>query len=102
MNIVLNIALALSIISFVASSAPFTPMIFVSGLTALIAMTGIWQGHTRRGLLTAYFAIGAFIVSPAVFNAETAEGWLVSLLALGAAAATVMYWTYRRSQNQPY
>lgn len=101
MTIVLNIALVLSIISFVAGSAPFTPIVFVSGLTALIAMVGIWQGHTRRGLLTAYFSIGAFVVSPVVFRVEPVEGWLVAVSVTGAAGAIVMYWTYRRSLCRP-
>jgi hypothetical protein len=100
MTIVLNFALVLSIISFVLSSAPYTPMVFVSGLTALIAIVGIWQGHTRRGLLTVYFAIGAFIVSPAMLRIEPVEWWLVALPAIGAAGSIVMYWTYRKSQKQ--
>lgn len=102
MTIVLNIALALSIISFVPSSAPLTSMVFISGLTALIAVVGIWQGYTRRGLLTIYFAIGAFVVSPIVFRVEPVEVWLVALPAIGAAGAIVMYWTYRRSQNRAF
>ena len=97
MTIVMNIALALSVISFVLSSAPVTSMVFMSGLIAAIAVVGIWQGHTRRGLLAIYFAIGAFIVSPIVFRVEPLMGWLVALPAIGAAGAIVMYWTYRRN-----
>ena len=63
MPVVLNIALALSIISFAPSAAAFTPMIFVSGVAALIAVAGIWQGHIRRGLPTVFFAVGAAAVS---------------------------------------
>ena len=102
MTIVMNIALALSIISFALGSAPFTSMAFISGLTALIAVVGIWQGYIRRGLLTVYFAIGAFVVSPIVFPVEPLEAWLVALTVIGAAGAIVMFWTYRGSQNRSF
>jgi hypothetical protein len=101
-TIVLNIALALSIISFAPSAAAFTPMIFMSGLAALIALAGIWQGHYRRGLLTIFFAVGAAIVSPIVFGVEPVDRWLIALPVIGATVAAVMYWKYRRHQNRSH
>jgi len=102
MTIVLNIALTLSIISFATSAAVFTPMIFVSGLAAMVALVGIWQGHIRRGVLTIFFSVGAAIVSPIVFGIEPVDRWLVVLPAIGASGAAVMYWQYRRHQIQSH
>ena len=99
MTILSNIALALSIISFAASAAAFTPMIFASGATALFALVGIWQGHIRRGLLTVFFTVGAVIVSPIVFAVEPVERWLVALSAIGAFGAAIMYWGYSRQEK---
>ena len=101
MSIALNIALALSIISFVPSAAAFTPMIFVSGLATLIALVGIWQGHFRRGALTIFFAVSAAVVSPVVFGIEPVDRWLIALPAIGATGAIVMYWSYRRQRSKP-
>jgi hypothetical protein len=99
MTIALNIALALSIISFAPSAAAFTPMIFVSGLATLIALVGIRQGHIRRGALTIFFAASAAVVSPIAFGVEPVDRWLIVLSLIGAMGAAVMYWGYSRQQS---
>ena len=100
MTIALNIALALSIISFVPSAAAFTPMVFVSGLAALIGLVGIWRMHVRRGALTVFFGAGAAVVSPIVFGVEPADPWLIGIPVIGAIGAVVMCLGYRRIQSQ--
>jgi len=101
MTIALNIALALSVLSLLPSAAAFTPMVYVSGLTTLIAVFGIWQGHVRRGALTIFFAISAAIVSPIVFGIEPAGRWLIAQHLVGTLSAVVMYWDYRRQRSLP-
>ena len=102
MTIASNIALALSIISFAPSAAAFTPMIFVSGFATLIALVGIWQGHTRRGALTIFFTASAAVVSPIALGVEPVDRWLIVLPLIGATGAVVMYWGYRRQRRQPH
>tara|TARA_R110002073_G_scaffold60507_1_gene152123 strand:+ start:119 stop:355 length:237 start_codon:yes stop_codon:yes gene_type:complete len=63
-------------------------------------MLGIWQGYILRGLLAVYFAIRAFIVSPVLIRLETVDGWLIAMPAFGTVGALIMYWNYRRRQNQ--
>ena len=96
MHIVLNIALALSILAVVPSAAAFTPVILISGIAALIAVVAIWRGYLRRGLLTVYFAICAFIVSPMFFDFERVEWLLVALLLAGIIGGAGALWDYKR------
>jgi len=102
MAIVMNVALAMSVISLAPSAAAFTPMVFASAIAALVAVVGIWQGHIRRGLLTVFFAVGAALVSPTMFGVEAVEWWLIALYAVGTTSAAVMYWRYKKNQNNPF
>ena len=99
MQVVLNIALVLSILAFVSSAAAFTPSILVSGVVALIAVVAIQQGFARRGLLTLYFAICAFLSSPMIFNIESVDKVLVACALFGMIGAIVLYWHYKRSRS---
>lgn len=99
MQVVLNVALVLSILAFVSTAAAFTPSILVSGIAALIAVVAIQQGFARRGLLALYFAICAFLISPMLFDIESVDKLLVACPLFGLIGAIVLYWHYKRSGN---
>jgi hypothetical protein len=99
MQVVLNIALVLSILAFIPSAAAFTPSILVSGVAALFAVVAIQRGFLRRGLLTIYFAICAFLVSPMIFDIESVDKYLVAFPVVGLVGSIVLFWHYKRSRN---
>ena len=99
MQVVLNVALVLSILAFVPSAAAFTPSILVSGAAALIAVVAIQQGFARRGLLTLYFAMCAFLISPMIFDIESVDKVFVACALFGLIGAIVLFWHYKRSGN---
>ena len=99
MQVVLNIALAMSILALTLSAAPFTPSIFISGVAAMIAVVAIRRGFLRRGLITLYFAISAFIVSPIIFDIESVHEYLVAFAIIGLVGSIILFWNYKRSQK---
>jgi len=94
-----NAALALAIVSFLLSSAAFTPMVFAAWFAAVIGAKGVWLGHVRRGLLTIYFAAGATIVSPIYMKIQAVDLLLIAIPITGALMAFVSWWTYRQSKE---
>lgn len=96
MHFAINVALVLSILAFIPSAAAFTPAIVVSALAAVIAVFAIRAGHIRRAVLTIYFAVCAFIVSPIIFEIGSVDRYLVAFSGLGIVCAGIMYWQYRR------
>jgi hypothetical protein len=94
-----NTALALAIVSFLLSSAAFTPMVFAAWFAAAIGAIGVWLGHVRRGLLTIYFAVGATIVSPIFMKIQSVDLLLIAIPIIGALIALVSWWTYRQSKE---
>ena len=99
MQVVLNIALVLSILALIPSAAAFTPSILVSGVAAMIAVVAIQRGFLRRGLITIYFAMSAFIVSPIIFDIDSVDKYLVAFAVFGLVGSIALFWHYKRSEN---
>jgi len=94
-----NTALTLAIVSFLLSSAAFTPAVFVAWFSVAMGAIGVWQGHLRRGFLTIYFAVGATIVSPIFMEFGAVDLLLIAIPTIGALIASVFWWNYRQSQK---
>ncbi len=96
MTRIVNTTLALAILSFLLSSAAFTPMVFVAWLAAVIGAMGVWLGHVRRGLLTIYFAVGATIVSPLFMKIRSVD---LLLIAIPITGALIAFFSWRSDQH---
>jgi uncharacterized membrane protein len=98
MNLIANFGLVLAAIAVVPSAGAFTPAIFVSAVAAILGLIAIGFGHKRRGVMTIYLALSAAILSPALFDMQRQEIWLIVLTTVGTLLASLLYLDYRRSE----
>jgi hypothetical protein len=91
-----GIALALSLISFVLGTAPFTPATFLSVVALPLAVFSYFLGARRLAMLTIYWITASFLVVPVSETLQFRVDFLLVILGIGGLVLTaILYVTHR-------
>ena len=95
-----SIALVMAMLSFVLSSAPFTPAIALVVLSVPLALFAGLLGSWRLAVVTIYFSIASLFVVPISSELSFRIDYLLVLMGVvGAVIGVVLFYEHKRVTN---
>lgn len=92
-------ALIMALIAFVLGSAPFTPAHVLAVIALPLAIVCSFFGVWRLSIITAYWALAAFLTGPAFhIRYVRVDIALLIFAAMGIALSVFLYFSYLRSR----
>lgn len=92
------LALFLSLAAFYLGSAPFTPAVLLTAVSAPLAIIAIIVRAWRLGALALYFSIFALLTSPAlVVGPFKSDNFFFGVAIVGLAIAVALWSSWRHS-----